>query len=104
VETVVRVRGSGRDEYGDPVASETRVTMTTKGIAPRYTSDPADPTRAPVIDGFTVYLLPGADVLATDRLEVRGGLYDVDGQPGEWVSPFSGDSRGVEVNVRRGRG
>jgi hypothetical protein len=104
VETVVRVRGAGVDEYGDPIEGGSSTSLTVRAVAPRYTSDPADPSRSPVIDGFTLYFPPGVDIAATDKLTVRGGTYEVDGEPGEWVSPFTNVSHGIEVNVRRGRG
>lgn len=71
------------------------------GFAPRA-SDEAAPSDVPaVIVGLTGYGPPGVDVLPTDRLEVRGDVYEVVGEVGEWRSPFTGWEPGVEVALRR---
>lgn len=45
----------------------------------------------------TAYGPIGADVKAGDRLVVRGVTYNVDGNPAEWVNPFTGWAAGVAV-------
>jgi head-tail adaptor len=52
-------------------------------------------------DLFVLYMPAGADVLASDRVRVRGEVYDVDGTPKVWRSPFTARHPGVEVHVRR---
>ena len=74
------------------------------GVAPRYSSEPVDPNRSPVIIGLTVFLPSGATVSARDRLRVRGDLWEVEGEPGTWISPFTGWYPGVEVALRRVNG
>lgn len=48
--------------------------------------------RNTVITGLTLYAPAGTDLRATDRVRVRGVLYDVDGQPGWFGSPFTGSA------------
>lgn len=42
----------------------------------------------------------GADVRAGDRLTVRGRTWDVDGDPAEYRSPFSGWEAGMVVKLK----
>lgn len=53
---------------------------------------------------FTVWELycpAGADITATDRVKVRGLMWDVRGEPSEWRSPFSSWVPGLKVVVTR---
>jgi len=99
---VIRMVGGGEDDYGDPLPSEeSRTTVEHCAVAPLKLDEDRDTDGARVLDGFTVYLPHGTDVLASDLLEVRGGVYHVDGVPGVWVNPYSvSHPRGVEVVLR----
>lgn len=57
-----------------------------------------------IISDLVVFMPPGADVVATDRLEVRGRVYEVVGEPFDWVSPFTGVAFGVPVYCNRMEG
>jgi hypothetical protein len=46
----------------------------------------------------------GADVRAGDRLTIRGRTWDVDGDPAEYRSPFSGWEAGMVVKLKAVRG
>ena len=70
-------------------------------FAPRPGDETTTSDSPSVIVGLTGYGPPGADVLPTDRLEVRGDVYEVEGEVGEWRSPFTGWEPGVEVALRR---
>ena len=52
-------------------------------------------------DLFVLYMPAGVDLTATDRVEVRGDVYAVDGTPKVWRSPFTARRPGVEVHIRR---
>ena len=101
--TVVRASPGGVDAYGDPLPGDaSRVDVPGCAVAPRYSSEPSERGRQGVIVGLTVY---GPDVfLSTDQVEVRGVLYDVEGEPGFWENPFTGWAPGVEVALRRAEG
>jgi hypothetical protein len=71
------------------------------GFAPRGGDEQQDPGVPAVIVGLTGYGPPSADVLPTDRMEIRGEVYEVVGEVGEWRSPFTGWEPGVEVALRR---
>jgi hypothetical protein len=57
--------------------------------------------RDTVIIGLTAYLPDGATIAATDRLSVRGDLWEVVGQPQPWQSPYTGWRPGIPVALRR---
>ncbi len=60
-------------------------------VSPRSSSEIGGPT---VLSGVTVLTPEGADVQASDRLDVAGVVYQVDGEVGRWPG-------GVEVHGRR---
>lgn len=100
--TIVRVSEGTVDEWGDPVGGvEERFVVPGCAVAPLKQGENATADGAVLLDGFTVYMPVGTDVLASDLVEVRGGTYHVDGVPGVWVNPYSsGYPGGVEVVVR----
>jgi hypothetical protein len=103
-ETVVRIRltPGGRDPFGDPIGDvETRTDITGCGIAPRQAGEQIGQGRIAATSGVTVYVPPGADVLPSDRIEVRGAVYEVEGEPGDWRSPFTGWEPGMEIHLTR---
>lgn len=52
-----------------------------------------------IIEGENVFTPPGADVLATDQVELRGVRYDVEGKPGDYR--MRGRQRGLLVVLKR---
>lgn len=105
--TVVRVRRveSGADALGDPTdVTETRTTISGCAVAPRSTSDIVDRGRQGVIVGLSLYAPAGTTVDHTDLFEVDGTLFEVDGEGGNWESPFSGWRAGVEIALKRAAG
>jgi hypothetical protein len=112
-EDVVVVRQPERDEDGNWVEPDApRTTVHGAVIAPRSATETDDRAATGTLVGLTLYLPLGtvsveqglgALIDAADGIEVRGRLYEVDGEPGEWVSPWTGQ-RGLEVALRRGQG
>lgn len=70
-----------------------------RDVAEIFTGD-----RDAVPSDLVVFMPAGTDVVATDRLEVRGRTYEVDGEPFDWISPFSGTGFGVVVRCNRVEG
>ncbi|MEV1331127.1 hypothetical protein AB0J20_16295 [Micromonospora costi] len=104
-ETAVRVRAPlAGDGYGNQARdwnAAVRTELPGWGFAPRRGEEaPADGSQG-VIVGLTGYGPPQVDVLPTDRLEVRGQVFDVVGEVGVWRSPLTGWEPGVEVALRR---
>lgn len=70
------------------------------GFNPGQSSEPLQDARNAVITQPEVYAPFGSDVLAGDRLVVRGRTYDVQGDPASWVSPFTGWAPGMVVPLK----
>lgn len=49
----------------------------------------------------TAYLPYGTVVDARSKLTIRGADYEVDGDPNQWRSPFTGWSPGVQVPLKK---
>lgn len=57
----------------------------TKGaVEPLDSSEPLLAGREAVTSGYRLYLDPCADVLTTDRFNVRGAVHRVEGEPALW--------------------
>lgn len=105
-ETVTRLRaGIATDPYsGEPVHSWTtpaRLPINGVAVEPRPSGEPVQDARNAVMSGFTLYMPRGADVTPADRVEVRGQVYAVLGEPADWRSPYTGWAPGVVVQVER---
>ncbi|HEX5541114.1 MAG TPA: hypothetical protein VFX60_06060 [Micromonospora sp.] len=95
------------DRYGNEVrdwVNQERIESDGWAFAPRFSDEASDAGRQGVIVGLTGLGPPGADVLATDRMEVRGLTYEVEGEPGEWRNPFTGWLPGIQVALKRVEG
>lgn len=110
-ETVAVVRaGLVDDGYGNQVPGWPAATSTpyegcavAQGARDRATEIPGG-DRNVVISDLVVFMPSGADVTATDRLEIRARVYEVVGEPFDWRSPFTGTRFGVAVYCNRVEG
>ena len=100
VTVTVRSVVTSTDSYGDSTTETVETSWGPCAVAPRYATESVDPRSAPVIVGKTVFG-PAIDLDSDDQLIIDGLTYEVDGLPGEWVSPFTGWAPGVEVPVKR---
>lgn len=103
METIIRQRaGTATDAYSNTVPDWTtpaEATYTTRGIEPVSSTEEND-NRQTVITGYRVYLDSDADVLAGDRVVVRGHTFDVDGDPADWRSPWGTGVGGLVVGLK----
>lgn len=95
--TIVRPGPPTRDVYGNDVPGlAAEIMVSGCGIAPQGGSGSGSTEivqgRDTVIVGLTLYAPAGTDIRATDRIRVAGVLYEVDGQPGRFRSPFTGSA------------
>lgn len=98
-DTVTVLRARPRDRFGDG-GFDVHHTESNVAIAPTGTAEP-DPLRGLVESDVDLYLPPGADVLASDRIELPDGdEYFVVGKPARWKSPFTGWKPGVVVQLK----
>ncbi|TFD58017.1 hypothetical protein E3T43_07140 [Cryobacterium sp. Hh7] len=92
----------GYDEGGYPIiGADTIFPVDIIAFAPRGSDESATTAGQKVITGGTVYGFPGLILLSTDRLDIRGETLQVEGESGLWASPYSGESKGIEVAVKR---
>lgn len=107
-ETVTVLRsGLTDDGYGNQVrdwASATSTPYEGCAVAQGKRGSEILADRNAVLSDLVVFMPSGADVEATDRLEVRGRAYEVVGEPFDWVSPFTGTRFGVVVYCNRAEG
>lgn len=93
-ETVTRLRAAAAkvDPYSQtsvldwksaPPAEQELTTLAP--AEPRPSSEPVESARNSVVSGYTLYLPPGTDVTAQDRMRVRGEVFDVLGDPADWM-------------------
>lgn len=110
MEKIKLIRAGGRDpRTGDWVEPEgDPVELPVWSIEPRSSSDVDTLGRQGYRDGWTVYAPPlpaGVEVASTDRFEVRGEVYELDGMPGEWVNGLApGVFDGVVIVLKKGVG
>lgn len=99
--TVIRAGAPTQDDYGNDVPGP-NVETPVGGCAvwPRTSSEDVQ-GRLQVLEGLNVVAPYGTDVRPHDRVRVRGVLYDVDGDPGEWRSPLTGTQAGVQIALTR---
>lgn len=99
--TVIRPGTPTQDPYGNDVpGTPTETDVPGCAVAPRSSSEDLQ-ARDQVIIGLSVWLPTGTDVQATDQMRVRGVLYDIDGEPGSYSSPFTGSGGPVQVALTR---
>lgn len=96
---------STTDRYGATVDSWTSPTETEVHgcmFAPKSSTEAHENGRQAEIAGGDLYLPAGTDILATDRVVVRGETHTVHAGPASWKSgyTFPGE-RGIHVEVRR---
>lgn len=101
--TVLTRTQTGVDRYGKPIYGWPGPGVEIAGcaVAPRTSEEPVQVGRQAVITGLQVYLPPGVEIGPYDRLLIRGDTYEVEGDTGEWLNPYSAVWRGVEVACSR---
>lgn len=105
-QAVSRLRAARTDDgYGgiqlDWTSTDT-LPLPDSAMAPGTGDDQLDSGRLGVEILWTVYV-PGTghDVAALDRLSTPYGIYEVDGEPAPWSSPYTGRNPGTVVRLKR---
>ena len=99
--TIIRAGTPTEDPYGNEVPGPTTETdVSGCAVAPRSSSEDLQ-ARDQVIVGLNVWMPSGTDVRATDQMRVRGILYEIDGEPGSFATPFTGTVGPVQVSLTR---
>lgn len=101
--TLLRRTRAGTDPDGNDAWVTAEVPVAGCVVWPRASSELVE-QQDTVIVGLSVLLPPATVVLATDRVRVRGDVYEVDGQPAAWTSPFDQQTPGVQAALTRATG
>lgn len=88
------------DSDGNSTTVPTEIEWGPCAVAPRSSVERVDPRSPAVLTGKTVYG-PVVDMDADDQLVINGVVYDIDGEPGEWINPMTGWVAGLEVAIKR---
>ena len=92
------------DQYGDSTTAVTTASWGPCAVAPRSSSEQADPQAPAVVTGLSIYG-PPRTLDADDEIVIGSGTYagtwKVEGLPGDWKSPFTGWHPGMAVAVKR---
>lgn len=94
------------DGYGDDTmdwTTPTRVDVLALGVEPRPSGEPVQEARNSITSGFTLYLPTGTAITPANRVEIRGSVYDVMGEAGDWRG-LSGWTPGLVVQTQRTAG
>lgn len=104
-ETVVIVTPPGKDAFGDPLSgSPAEVTVLGCSVWPidgTVGSDEIGGDRNTLVERLSVLLPDDLSVEATDKVRVRGLMYEVEGAPKHWMSEFTGSYAGTELTLSR---
>lgn len=101
-EVAVRRRRTqtGSDAANRPLWSWVDVTLNARcALDPGGSREPAEVGRAQVVTTPKAYFVEQVDVLAGDRLVIRGREWAVQGDPAQWVSPFRTNVGGTVVEL-----
>jgi hypothetical protein len=101
--TVLRRAAAGPDADGNDAWTTVEQEVPGCAVWPRGSSELVQ-GQDTVIVGLQVLLPAGTQVSATDRLRVRGAVYEVEGESGAWAAPWGGWPGGVEVALTRATG
>lgn len=102
VTVITRTKTGGLDAKGNDVYEDTPVDVSGAVVWPRGSTEQIQ-RQDQVSTGLTVLLPASSPVKPTaiSRMIVRGDTYEVDGNPGDWRSPFTSRRPGFEVQLTR---
>jgi hypothetical protein len=98
--TIVRRTLGSVDDYGNPTATTSNVTVNNCLVGWGSTSEPALTDADPIATSMTLYMPAGTVVHDGDEFVVRGDRFVKDGMAQEWTSMLN-VAKGVVVSLRR---
>lgn len=105
---IVRPNPGGRDLYGDRLdnydGEPIRIDLPGAAWAPKNAVATNDRGRDGSISSGTLYAAPDTDLRSSDQVEIDGDLYDVDGDPANWIHPSGYGRGGLSVDLHRAAG
>lgn len=103
-ETVTRLRKveGATDRYGNPTHTTVEAEIPGAAFAPEQDSqEPLEVGRTSVVTQPALYFyLSRPDLRSGDAVRVRGEMYEVDGKPADWRSPWGTSLTGLVVRLK----
>lgn len=100
--TITRRTVSGEDAMGNPTHATTQIPVDGCAFAPTGSAEDVATFGSRAITGGTIYAPSGTVFLPADIVTIRGMTFTIDGDTGQWTSPFTGQGAGAVVAVKRG--
>lgn len=103
-DAVTILRGRTRDGFGNLQGSDTGTEVAGCSVQPTSATESTDRGEL-TITNLTVYLPPGTDILATDRVRWLGDVYAVNGPPARWNDETGAEDHvQVQLLLKKGQG
>lgn len=98
-----REQQAGTDRYGDPIYETVdEVLRERAAFDPGGAREPVEVGREQVVTEPKLYFLKQyPDLRDDDQVIVRGQVYDIEGIPADWRSPFGSAVGGVVVELKK---
>lgn len=90
------------DSDGNDVYTTADTTIAGVAVYPRFSEEAVQGQDLNII-GLVAVFKPAIVVTATDRFTVRGNLYEIDADPGQYLSPLTGSTL-TKLNLKRATG
>lgn len=99
---VHRVEVTGQNADGNDVTSTVDYNISGVAVWPRTSTEVVQGQDTTII-GSSMLLPPELDfdIHATDRVSIFDKLYEIDGEPGRYLSPLTGFDAGTLINLKR---
>jgi hypothetical protein len=101
-----RQEQTGTDRYGNPVYELVDVVLEERaGFDPGGSREAVEVGRTQTITTPKLYFRRAyPDLNETDQVVVRGVVFDIEGIPADWKSPYGSDIGGLVVELKRAEG
>jgi len=97
-----RQQQTGTDRYGNPEYSTVDTVLAERAaFDPGGSREPVEVGREPTVTTPKLYFRRTyPDLTDDDQVLVRGALYDIQGIPADWQSPYGSDNGGTVVELK----
>ena len=105
-QTITRIRPGTKTSRGSTIPDWDNVSelvINNCSVQPASTGLSQDGRVLGISEGYTVYLQPGTDVQADDRIGFEGRIYTINGEPKAWQSA-TGRVSHIQLNIERWSG
>lgn len=105
-QTITRIRPETKESRGSTIPdwdNTDSLEIKNCSVQPSSTGLSQDGRVLGISEGYTVYLPPGTDVLAGDRIAFEGNVYTINGEPKPWVSA-TGRVSHIQLSIERWEG